>query len=63
MKGIESDARGGNETHLGNDMSRAGTPQDESLNTRRDFDAEGRYSYILKRAFHFLSTKQNERRE
>jgi hypothetical protein len=34
-----------------------------SLNTRRAFDAENRYSYILKRAFRFLSTKLNERRE
>jgi len=32
----------------------SGTAQDESLNTRRDFDAENRYSYILKRAFCFF---------
>jgi hypothetical protein len=63
MKGIEWDARGGNETHLEDDMYRAGTPQDESLNTRRGFDARNRYSYILGRAFRFLSTKPNGRRE
>jgi hypothetical protein len=48
---------------LRNQMLVFGHPQDESLNTRRAFDAKHRYSYMLKRAFRFLSTKPNERRE